>query len=75
MVTVAVLVTVPSLPLNCRTYVPGAEKVAVVDGLVTLVKVVVPGPLIWVQELVSGSGGLASVTDPLSVAPAGSVML
>ena len=53
---------------------PGWEKVAAVSTAVASAKVVVPGPLLWVQVLVSVPDGLpSSLTVASRVAPPGRV--
>src|SRR5438445_1618343 len=72
-VIVAVSLTVnwPSLAVSASTYVPAAEKVAVVEAAFGLANVTVPGPLDLLQEIVSALS--MSTAVPASVAAAGSV--
>ena len=55
----------PSLAVNRSTYVPAAEKLAVVLRALTLPKVTVPGPLtldqVWVRVLPVGNPSSATV--------------
>ena len=55
---------------------PAAEKLAVVERAAALLKVTVPGPLVFVQRVVTGSPlRPSSVYEPFSVAAAGSVIV
>ncbi len=67
-----------SFAVNRSTYVPAAEKLAVVSTNAALPKVTVPGPPIWVHVVVTVAGGLgkpSSVTVPSSTAFAGSAIV
>ena len=72
-VTWLLAVSSPSFAVNVSRYVPVAEKFAVVEGAFALPNVTVPGPLVFVHVLVTDPVTLSSVTDPASVADAGSV--
>lgn len=68
----------PSLAVSRSTYVPAAPKLAVVDTLVGLANVTVPGPEALVHMKPTATGGFGSPSSfavPFSVAVAGSVML
>ncbi len=61
-----------------RTYVPSVEKLAVVSTALASPKVTVPGPLTWLQVVVTAPGGFgspSSLTVPSSVAEAGKVIV
>ena len=67
-----------SLAVRRSTYVPAAEKLAVVSTAAALPNVTVPGPLTSVQVVVTVAGGFgkpSSVTVPSSVAAAGKVIV
>src|SRR6266550_5227962 len=70
MVAVSLTLYWPSLADSANTYVPPTEKVAVVTGAFALPKVVVPGPLTWLQVIVS-DGPSTSTAVPFSAALAG----
>src|SRR5437763_9294012 len=64
----------PSLPASCSTYVPAVENVAVVTLALAFANVTVPGPLTFVQVVVTTPGGFgspSSVTVPFRLALAG----
>ena len=69
----AVLERPPALAVSWRTYVPDAEKLAVVLVAFTLPKVTVPGPLTSDHVVVNVPLELAAV--PLKFADAGKVMV
>src|SRR3989442_6113150 len=66
-----------SVAVNRRTYVPTAEKLAVVLSALTLPNVTVPGPLNFdhVVMSVSPTGRLSSVDIPFRTAEAGRVVV
>ncbi len=67
-----------SFAVSRSTYVPAAEKLAVVSTAAALPNVTVPGPLTCVQAVVTVAGGVgnpSSVTVPSSVATAGRVIV
>ena len=66
-----------SFAVRRKTYWPLVENVAVVDATLGSAKVTVPGPLTAVHAIVrvAPGGRPSSVTVPLSVAAAGSVIV
>ena len=77
-VTSSLLDTALSSPVSRSTYVPAAEKLAVVLTALAFAKLTVPGPLTFDQTVVTAPGGLgnpSSVTLPASVALDGSVIV
>ena len=73
----AVLESALSLAVSRSTYVPAAEKLAVVMSVLTLLNVTVPGPLTLDQVVVTALpvGKPSSVTVPFRLAEAGRVMV
>src|SRR6267142_519747 len=67
----------PSLAVNRSTYVPAADKLAVVLCAFALPNVTVPGPLTLDQVVVSmlPAGRPSSVAVPFNLAEAGRVMV
>ena len=66
-----------SSPVSRSTYIPDVLKSAVVLSAFAFPNVTVPGPLTFVQLVVSVAGGFgkpSSVAVPLRVADAGSVI-
>lgn len=74
-VTCELLLVMPSLPVSLSTYEPAVGKLAVVEALAALVKVVCPGPLTCAElDVRLWPGGIdASVTEPLSCSVPGKV--
>src|SRR5574338_279085 len=66
-----------SLADKRSTYVPGVEKIARVTGLLISLKVTRPGPLTWLQNVVTvaPAGKPSSATGPFSAAVLGSVIV
>src|SRR2546422_10007496 len=76
MVTVSVPLSAPSFAVSISTYVPGAEKLAVVFSSSGCANVTIPGPLTWLHAvLTSMPGNPSSVYVPVSTACAGSVIV
>src|SRR5438046_217381 len=74
MTTSSLLVSRPSSPVSVRTYVPAADRLAVVLSAVASPNVTFPGPPFFVQTVVTGTPEApSSVTVPASDTPAGSV--
>src|SRR6266513_1125551 len=67
-VTVSLVLTRPSFPVSCSTYVPSSEKVTVVAAAAAFANVTAAGPLTFVHRLVTPVPGGSSVTEPESVA-------
>ena len=65
----------PSFALSVRTYAPVAEKVADVFAALALKNVTVPGPLVLVHAIVRDPVTRSSLTDPLSNARSGIVIV
>ena len=59
-VTSSPAVTSPSSAVSSNTYVPASEKVAVVFNSLASSKATVPGPLTWLQVVVTSAGGFGS---------------
>ena len=59
-VTSSLVVNSPSNAVNCNTYVPALGKVAVVSTAPTSAKTTVPGPLTWLQLVLTAPGGSGS---------------
>src|SRR5512132_4587350 len=77
-VTSSLALSALSLAVRRSTYVPDAEKLAVVSTALALPKATVPGPLTLLHVVVTAPGGLgrpSSVTVPSRVAEAGSVIV
>jgi hypothetical protein len=76
-VTVALLVSAESDAVNCSTYDPETEKLAVVLSKFGFPNVTVPGPLNFDHVFVNvlPVGNPSSVAVPLRVAVAGSVIV
>src|SRR5215204_7203232 len=73
-----------SVPMRCvsfadnrSTYVPAVEKIALVTGLLILLKVTRPGPLTWLQNVdtVAPTGKPSSATVPFRLAVFGNVIV
>src|SRR6185295_7965452 len=66
-----------SLALRRSTYVPGVEKIALVTGLLISLKVTTPGPLNWLQNVltVAPTGKPSSATVPFRLAVFGRVIV
>ena len=66
-----------SVAVSRSTYVPAAEKLAVVMSALTLPNVTVPGPLTLDQVVVTAlpAGKPSSVAVPFRLAESGSVMV
>ena len=75
--TSAELVSSLSVAVSRSTYIPAAEKLAVMLSALTLPKVTVPGPLNFDHVTVSvlPAGRPSSVAVPVRLAEAGSVMV
>ena len=73
----ALLESALSLAVSRSTYVPAAEKLAVVMSVLTLPNVTVPGPLTLDQVVVTAlpAGKPSSATVPFRLAEAGRVMV
>src|SRR5437773_9236232 len=68
-VTVSLVLTKPSFPVSCSTYVPSSEKATVVAAAAAFANVTGAGPLTFVHRLVTPvPGAPSSVTEPESVA-------
>src|SRR5215216_1310002 len=73
-----------SVPMRCvsladkrSTYVPGVEKIALVTGLLISLKVTKPGPLNWLQNVLTmaPAGKPSSLTVPFRLAVLGRVIV
>jgi|SRR5882724_4439630 len=66
-VTSSLAESIPSVAVRRRMYVPAAENVTFVEGDEALPKVTMPGPLTFVQIVVTTPGGFgkpSSITVP-----------
>src|SRR5881392_1652644 len=64
----------PSDAVSVSTYVPVAEKLTLVAADAALPNVTIPGPLVLVQSVVTGTAVMpSSVNEPLRLPGAGSV--
>src|SRR5438105_1895768 len=70
---VSVFDSSPSLAVSVNTYVPGDEKVAVVERRFAFPNVTVPGPLVFVHVVTSGLTMPSSLAEPDRAAVAGRV--